>query len=368
VGVARPDPGAHRHLAARRRWHREVHLLQQLATSAALGLALLGGESLAQCKVLAWFGEDDRDEIWRRQTAINRTLGIANPAEALSKALRPNGPTGPADPTGLLPLVGKAEFHALPGEDITLFLAKNEGDYAEGPALSILREQIGDFRPGLVLLDSVAKIYGGPENNRQLVTRCVQRLIQLCLEFGATILLNGHDNKAGEYSGTTAWENTVRSRLHFKREVEIDDNGKPIKGGDSHNVLIRPKTNYAAPDDLGIAMRWFGGALVSLNPDHVTPEMQAAMCQAETEADQAFLEALHQLTTRQVTTSDASTSTYYAPKQILKHGLANNLSQRDLAKAMRRLIMSGVIARGELPWRTKHRTPAVGITIVTHKL
>ena len=267
-----------------------------------------------------------------------------------------------------MPLVGKAEFHALPGEDITLFLAKNEGDYTEGPALPILRKQIGDFRPGLVLLDSVAKIYGGPENNRQLVTRCVQRLIQLCIEFGTTILLNGHDNKAGEYSGTTAWENTVRSRLHFKREAELDDNGKPIKGGDSHNVLIRPKTNYAAPDDLGIAMRWFGGALISLDPDHVTPEMQAAMRQAEAEADQAFIEALRQLTTRQVTTSDASTSTYYAPKQILKHSLASNLSQRDLAKAMRRLIMSGAIARGELPWKTKHRTPAVGITLVTHKL
>ena len=339
-------------------------LLQQIATACAMTAGLFGDEPLKTCKVLAWFGEDDHDEIWRRQAAINRMFGFAETATttAFQEAMKPRrARLLPPDVNALLPLAGNAEFYALPGDDITLFLGKNEAEYSEGPALPILREQIGDFRPGLVILDSVAKIYGGQENNRQLVTRCVQTLIKLCLEFGTTIILNGHDNKLGEYSGSTAWETTVRSRLHFKREVETDDNGKPVKGGSSHNVLVRSKTNYSAVDEHGIAMKWYAGAFVGLDPKAITPEMQAAIKEQEGKAEQAFLAALRELTGRQISTSDAVGSPYYAPKQIGAHGLANDITREQLGKAMRRLLMSGAVTRGDLPWKTKNRMAAHGL-------
>ena len=50
-------------------------LAQQIGTAAALQREFLGSVADA-CPVLAWWGEDEHDEIWRRQESINAALGL----------------------------------------------------------------------------------------------------------------------------------------------------------------------------------------------------------------------------------------------------------------------------------------------------
>jgi RecA-family ATPase len=50
-------------------------LLQQLGTAYALGRPLFGYETRDGGPVLGIWGEDDKEEIWRRQVAVNSRLG-----------------------------------------------------------------------------------------------------------------------------------------------------------------------------------------------------------------------------------------------------------------------------------------------------
>ena len=98
-------------------------LAQQIGTAAAFKRQMLGGIASA-CPVLAWWGEDDHDEIWRRQLAINAALRIGDLAE----------------------LIGKVIWTACPGDDITLFKAANESDFETTRLFTMLREQIMDLK------------------------------------------------------------------------------------------------------------------------------------------------------------------------------------------------------------------------------
>jgi len=61
-------------------------LAQQIGTVCILGCQFLGGLAEA-CPVLGWFGEDDHDELWRRQESINAALGIASIADLGGRAV-----------------------------------------------------------------------------------------------------------------------------------------------------------------------------------------------------------------------------------------------------------------------------------------
>ena len=88
---------------------------------------------------------------------------------------------------------------------------------------------------GLVMLDNSAKLFAVREGDRIGVTRCVGLLNAICEDFDTTAVLVAHDNKSGDYSGSTAWENCCRSRLHLTRD---DDDGAII--------MAMPKANYSA--------------------------------------------------------------------------------------------------------------------------
>jgi RecA-family ATPase len=133
-------------------------LAQQIGTAAILKCQFLGSVADA-CPVLAWWGEDDHDEIWRRQENINAALGIASLANLESKLL----------------------WRPCPGDDLTMFTAATESDFRTTPLFQVLREQIRDLKIKLAILDSATQIAAIPENNRPLVTRCLQALTGLSL-------------------------------------------------------------------------------------------------------------------------------------------------------------------------------------------
>src|SRR6185437_6343611 len=157
----------------------------------ALGLGFEYIEPLEPRRVLMWAGEDDEVELWRRQVQISSWMG--KPLSALTE---------------------RFYLHSYAGDDITL-AAPVFSALAATPMLAELRQQILDYRAEVVILDNIARIYGGSENDRHSVTTFCALVQGACAP--AAVILLGHPAKASgsEYSGSTAWEGAVRTRLYL---------------------------------------------------------------------------------------------------------------------------------------------------------
>src|SRR6185312_9095310 len=113
-------------------------------------LALRKGDFLvwmpAARKTLVWACEGDAAELWRRQMAIARWLGV--PLSAFADRLI---------------------VHSYDGQLVEL-AALVDQQLVATPMLTELREQIGDYKAEFVVLDNVARLFAGSENDRHQVT------------------------------------------------------------------------------------------------------------------------------------------------------------------------------------------------------
>jgi RecA-family ATPase len=81
----------------------------------------------------------------------------------------------------------------------------------------------------LIILDTLADIYIGNENDRALVNEFIKvHLGSLVKQYEATILILAHPSLSGRSrgdhsSGSTAWENAVRNRLVFFPNKKFDE-------------------------------------------------------------------------------------------------------------------------------------------------
>ena len=114
-----------------------------------------------------------------------------------------------------------------------------------------LREQIRDTEAQFFIGDNIAQLYGGNENDRHQVTLFNNTLAGALSP--CTVLWIGHPSRqaGSEFSGTSAWENSVRTRLYLgptlpgeKTKSNEGDEAPP----DSVRYLARRKANYAAKD------------------------------------------------------------------------------------------------------------------------
>lgn len=119
-----------------------------------------------------------------------------------------------------------------------------------------LMQLIADTLPVLVILDTLADVYSGNENSRPAVRHFLSLLRRPALDFDLVMLLLGHPSVTGRTSGTgesgsTAWNNSVRSRLYLKSGSEDDDS----------RVLETKKANYGRSGGV-IGLRWAISRLV----------------------------------------------------------------------------------------------------------
>lgn len=301
---------------------------QQISAAYAVRRALFGHE-MQGGPALMLAGEDDHDELWRRQVSICEAWGmtLSDFAEVL-------------------------EIVPLAGDDITLVRGNEAGEFEITGMLEMLWQRIEDLQPGLVVLDNAAKIIAAPENNRISVTRALGFLHAICRDFSTTVLLLAHDNKTGEYSGSTSWENSVRSRLHLKRSEE-----------DTEIVeLIRAKSNYARPGEGTLKLRWDAGCFRCEDETIMT---QAERVEAELrvrEHAETFLRALDRLRNMGRNVSHSANAKNYAPKVIIDTNLNEGLSGRDLMDAMELCFREDrIVANAKFGRSGKHRNQMTGI-------
>ncbi len=218
-------------------------LAQQLMISMATGKEWLGYKNNPM-KVYGLLCEDDRDEIHRRQTAIDHQLGITE------------------DNFGNMLYVSRV------GQDNLLMTFDKE----ERGKLTIffkqLLEDIKEFQPQLVVLDTLADLFGGNENIRIQVRQFVQNCCgEIARSVNAAVLLCAHPSDSGIQrktgtGGSTAWSNTVRQRWYLE---------KPEEEGISPDIRIlsQKKSNYSATKGK-ITLKWEDGIFVRTD-DYVAP-------------------------------------------------------------------------------------------------
>jgi hypothetical protein len=301
-------------------------LAEHIATAKVLGRPYI--EPMSAGTVLFWAGEDDESELWRRQQPICDYFGAS-----------------------LSDLAGKLYLHSYAGADITL-MAPVYGQLQPTPMLEDLRRQVADYKPELVILDNIARLFGGNENDRHSVTVFCALVQAACAP--AAVLLLGHPAKAAqsEFSGSTAWEGAVRARLFMgyrppddKDEGEIDPRVR---------YLARRKANYG---ELGLRRFALHDGL--LIPETIDPNAPPAAV----EALDVVRKVVGQLKDRGLYGATAKQSSNYLPKLAEQNGLLGNVRKRDFEAATVAALNSGLLVVREVG-KYANRLPRMGLVLV----
>lgn len=214
-------------------------LMQQLCTAAALGKAWLGLDTKPS-RTFAMFCEDDEDELHRRQADINRHYNCD------------------------MPDLEDTLYISRAGQENVLceFDKRTGGRAVLTPVYEQLRNAILDFGAQVIVLDTVADIFAGDEIRRTEVRRFVTILRRLAVEVQGVVILNAHPSLTGMssgsgISGSTAWNNSVRSRLYLTRPKQ-EEEGET----DNNERLLKTMKNNQGPYGGKIGLRWDKGVFV----------------------------------------------------------------------------------------------------------
>ena len=81
-----------------------------------------------------------------------------------------------------------------------------------------MRKVAEDHGARLVVIDSLAASYASNENERGSVHEFLRSWDEWGRARDCATLFIAHTNKAGDFSGSTAWHNAVRTRWHLGYE------------------------------------------------------------------------------------------------------------------------------------------------------
>lgn len=307
-------------------------LAQMSATALVLGREFLGAITVPQT-VLVWACEDDHDEIWRRQAAINSYFGCT-----------------------MADLKGRLHIESRLGAMNAMWV-QSYGALIAGPALKEWHEQINDLKAGVAFLDNLAHCFGGNENDRHHVTSFVNGLAPTGSQPVATVLL-GHVARAqgSEYAGSAAWENAARMRWFFGDRLpdqKPDDAQEPEP---DVRYLAKRKANYSAQDFKRFT---WGKGVFAPDGAKLVAASYAAQSRKE-DARRCVLSALRKVAASGLHATASTASPEYLPKRILELKLAEDYTRKELAEAMGALLVSGQI-RNEVVGQYPNRTPKKGL-------
>ena len=238
-------------------------LAAQLSVATVLGRSWLGA-GVKRGPVVYLGAEDDIDEMHRRFATIACKQGVG------------------------LDRLEDLHLCCLAGKNAVLATVNERGIIQSTDLWAEFRRLAISVKPALVAYDTLADLFGGHENTRTQAQQFVSQLRGLALETASTALLLAHPSLSGMasgsgMSGSTAWSNSVRSRLYLDRVkeeggVEVDPDAR---------VLRTMKANYG-PTGGEIKLRWHDGVIVSSD----NPNAAATTTAKGLQAEMIFLELL----------------------------------------------------------------------------
>lgn len=231
-------------------------LAQQLLYAAGVGGQWLG-LNVPPTRGLGVFCEDDADELHRRHNDIKASLGHAI--------------GNPFTDTWIWPRVG---------HDNLLVTFDRDNKPTLSPFFQAVLSHVLAERIELLILDTVADLFGGNEIIRTQVNFFIKSTCGAYIRqakdagFTLTVLILAHPSQAGRNSGTgesgsTGWNNAVRSRMYLTR---------PDDGAGDMRILTRMKSNYAASgNDTATELIWANGVLIPPASAAANPAMGEAV-------------------------------------------------------------------------------------------
>jgi RecA-family ATPase len=310
----------------------------QLVVATARGTDWLG--AVVNEHEQAWFlsAEEDQDEAHRRLAAIVEHHGV-----------------------DFRDLAG-VKLICLPGEDAVLGHPDKNGAIRPTPLLDRLEQEAIRARPALIAIEAAADVFAGSENDRSQVRQFVGLLRRMAIRSGAAVLLLSHPSLAGLSSGTgtsgsTGWNNSVRSRLYLT-SARTQDGEEPDPELRELKVM---KSNYG-PAGETVRLRWRNGVFV---PESKPSVIERAA--AEATVDDMFLRLLD-AAAAQGRRVGPNTGKNYAPSVFEAMPTANGIKSKGFAKAMERLLAAGKVKVQPIGPASKQRDVIVRVDRNTNEL
>lgn len=313
----------------------KTSVAQAMASCLALGHDYLDSVPKVR-RILFWACEDDTAELWRRQIAIATGMGVS-----------------------LADFANKLFLHSYDGEQVEL-AGIADGKLVAAPMLADLNEQVGDYKADIIILDNIARLYGGNENDRHQVTNFMAMLTGAAKATNAAVLLLGHPGKAlgSEYSGSTAWEGSARARLYLGRNLPDKEPEKDAEADDGVRYLSRRKANYSTRDYRRIT--YLNGVMV---PDVLSDAPRGLAPTGEFVQD-IVSRAIRQLANMGKFGNASTASPDYLPKLADQYKLLESVSRGAFTSTMRQMEVAGKI-KSAVVGKYQNRTPRMGYVLVS---
>nr|BDD47867.1 hypothetical protein 37 [Burkholderiaceae bacterium] len=301
-------------------------LALQVAAVVANGIEFFGYQCEAG-KVLGIFSEDDNEEILRRMQKIYHHYNL-NPED------------------------GEENLHLWGAAGIDNMMVSYDAQHRRlelspfkvlEKTLQVAFDEGNPYR--LVVLDNISQIYGGSEIHRGEVTNFVNALTGLAKRFNCGVLVLGHIAKAqgSEFSGSTGWNNALRSRWFMNLQE------------DETTQLIKSKANYAPKEEIQLKM--MNAVFHKLDASHSEEQIDAIKA--------AIKNAIEEYTKQQQATSPSPQATTYLIRLMVDDEKLAKHQKKQAGQLLKQLIADGEVKTNQpLGWKKADRKDAVGLAIV----
>lgn len=282
-------------------------LAMQLQLAAATATQWLGLETIP-CKSFGVYAEDEDDELHRRLCAIADLANID------------------------LAILDRMAWRSAVADQAELVEIDEQQGIRPTPYFYQVEQAAIDFDARLIILDAATNLYGADEIKRRQVNSYIGLLRKLAIKIDGAVVLLAHPSAQGistgsGLSGSTHWNNAVRSRLYFTGTT--GDDADP-----DERTLTSLKANYAPGGGI-LRVRWNNGGFTAL--DQPTGIDRAAI---SAKADRVFVSLLSSTYAAGTWSCPNPAARNYAPALFAKLPEREGLGKPAFEAAMYRLTKS----------------------------
>lgn len=215
----------------------------------------------------------------------------------------------------------------LAGKDATLVTEDRKGRLSVTSLFKRLELTLANLQPQVSVLDNLADIFGGNEISRSQAKQFIGMLRGLAIRFDCCIVVLGHPslnglNSGSGTSGSTAWSNSVRSRLYLYRP---GDEGADEKA----RVLEIMKANYG-PRGNPINLKWDMGRFICTDK----PERAGSDIGKADRAERVFMKLLRAGLERGQSFSPSISARTFPPTLFAAGNEREGVNKREFERAM----------------------------------
>jgi RecA-family ATPase len=302
-------------------------LMQQLLTAASVGKPWLGLDT-RPARGYAFFCEDDEGELHRRQEKINRHYEV-----------------------DYTELTGVRYACRVGQENVLVEFDRRTDQPKRMPLFDTLCEDVKAHGAQIVVLDTLSDVFAGNEIIRNQVRRFVTALRKLAMEIQGVVILTAHPSLSGMasgsgISGSTAWNNSVRSRIYLtKPKSDNDEEDNPDER------ILRTMKNNQGPAGGRIRLLWQDGVFIQADQ---APSYLGTVDRLDLQA--SVLRAIDELCRNGTRMSPDKFARTYVVPAIAGHPALRQFTRGQIESAKDMLLNQGRLALITIRRDSKDRT------------